>query len=417
MTKRAAATLADDDPIHNWLWKAFGQRIDEALDGNAFQGPLDQALIDQLGSMERMDRYKIDYLRQHSRILEPHERIDPHRRYLQRYEDDLSKHLAHLHDVTDRDQLQSRVAKLVQQTAKNPVDSVRVLNAALELSPRLGEAAAQDLLADVLPAFQVASGAVERALLLTRGMSSAAHCGAVDHVQTFVAEFEKLLSEIVQTFLALRREQEQYKEKADTLEALFNDSLRGLRRLGMRDEVGRLFGRIAEIVGQEVQKAARGKKKNDAELEKTRARARRLLLTVAGGWFYFGQLEQAQEIVSEVRGVLFEGKSPPMEQKNLAYAYVTAVGQAPSEAAFPLLLELFETSGKEKLRKLPGIEDPMNTSTHFSISQFDLVESVVLTLVSDDFSLNADSRRWLDEDEFLVRRRIHHDVQDAMRHT
>ena len=59
----------------------------------------------------------------------------------------------------------------------------------------------------------------------------------------------------------------------------------------------------------------------------------------------------------------------------------------------------------------------MTTSSHFSLSQFDVVEALVLSLVSDDASLDAETRRWLDEDEFLVRRRIHNDMRQAMKAT
>lgn len=416
LTTGAEEGLKGDDPVHKWLRTALGQRINEALDGTSFQDPLDSGLMERLASMDRLDRYKIDRLRQHSHILEPHERIDPYRRWHRRYEDDLSRQLAELHDVTNRDDLRDAVATLVRQTSKDSASAVRVLNAALELAPRMGDAAAQELLKRILPTFNATKDSVEKSLLLTRGMLISAHYGAVDYVHAFVAQFERLLSPIVTTFLTVGREHHpEDKDKVDTLEDLFKGSFRGLRRLGMRDEVGRLFGQTSEIVARQVKHADRSKKRGrKPDQEKVRIRARRLLLTVAGGWFYFGQNEQATAVVDEVRSVLFEGKYPAIEQRNLACAYVTAVGQAPSEIALPLILELFETAGQGR-RKLAGIEDAMTTSSHFSISQLDLIESVVLTLVSDDFSLNADSRRWLDEDEFLVRRRIHRDMEEAMK--
>ena len=57
------------------------------------------------------------------------------------------------------------------------------------------------------------------------------------------------------------------------------------------------------------------------------------------------------------------------------------------------------------------MKDQQTTSSHFSLSQLDVVEATVLALVSDEASLSPESRRWLDEDEFLVRRRIHRDVR------
>jgi hypothetical protein len=40
-----------------------------------------------------------------------------------------------------------------------------------------------------------------------------------------------------------------------------------------------------------------------------------------------------------------------------------------------------------------------------------VVEAMVLAAVSDDFTLGADARRWLDDDEYLIRRRVHADVR------
>ena len=57
------------------------------------------------------------------------------------------------------------------------------------------------------------------------------------------------------------------------------------------------------------------------------------------------------------------------------------------------------------------MKDQHTTSTHFLLSELDVVEATVLALVSDEASLSPASRRWLDEDELLVRRRIHRDMR------
>jgi hypothetical protein len=66
---------------------------------------------------------------------------------------------------------------------------------------------------------------------------------------------------------------------------------------------------------------------------------------------------------------------------------------------------------EEVFKSLKGIKDTYTTSTHFSVSQLDVVEAVVLAVVSDDFTQGTQARRWLDDDEFLVRRRIHRDMR------
>jgi len=38
-----------------------------------------------------------------------------------------------------------------------------------------------------------------------------------------------------------------------------------------------------------------------------------------------------------------------------------------------------------------------------------------MSLATEDFSLDSNVRRLLDEDEFLIRKRIHSDVREAMK--
>ena len=75
-----------------------------------------------------------------------------------------------------------------------------------------------------------------------------------------------------------------------------------------------------------------------------------------------------------------------------------------------------ETAGGA-LPKLTAIRDTYTTNTHYSLSQLDVIEAVVLAVASDDFTLGTHARRWLDDDEFIIRRRIHRDVDQAMVHT
>src|SRR5262249_21730749 len=134
--------------------------------------------------------------------------------------------------------------------------------------------------------------------------------------------------------------------------------------------------------------------------------ALRALLQVAKGWYYFARDSQAEPILQAARSVLLANDLQPREQTQLACAYAEAVGQAPVEVGQKRLEEIFKS--------LKGVRDTYTTSTHFSVSQLDVVESVVLAVVSDDFTMGTQARRWLDDDEYLVRRRIHRDVRSAM---
>jgi hypothetical protein len=98
-----------------------------------------------------------------------------------------------------------------------------------------------------------------------------------------------------------------------------------------------------------------------------------LLLRVAAGWYFLGRDRQAGPILDAARGVLLGNDLPPRSQTTLACAYSEAVGQAPADAARKRLDEVF--------RRLRGIKDTYTTSSHFSVAQLDVVESVVLAII------------------------------------
>src|SRR5262249_10101164 len=82
------------------------------------------------------------------------------------------------------------------------------------------------------------------------------------------------------------------------------------------------------------------------------------------------------------------------------------LGRAPVDVAQRRLEELFG--------KLEGIRDAFGTSKYYGWLQLQIVEAVVLAVASEDFLMGAEARRWLDDDEFLIRRRIHRDVKAMM---
>jgi hypothetical protein len=63
------------------------------------------------------------------------------------------------------------------------------------------------------------------------------------------------------------------------------------------------------------------------------------------------------------------------------------------------------------MNRLPNT---FTTSGYYSRFHLQVVEAAVLALASDEFALGPAARRWLDDDEYLVRRRIHADVRAAL---
>jgi hypothetical protein len=140
-------------------------------------------------------------------------------------------------------------------------------------------------------------------------------------------------------------------------------------------------------------------------------KALQTLLNIAGGWLAFGLAEQAAPILDEARNELLatpSGKPQLLEVSRLMTAYIAAVGQGSAESGLQRIGELFRKIDPHK------ITNSFTTAPFYSRLHLNVVEEVVLAVVSDDFALGTAGRRWLEGDEFLVRRRIHADMRAVL---
>ena len=117
----------------------------------------------------------------------------------------------------------------------------------------------------------------------------------------------------------------------------------------------------------------------------------------------------------QARATIFEndrsGKDKgivPITLTRLMQAYISALGQGPVDEALNRIEELFRPGGLEKL------PNSFTTAPYFSRLHLNVVEEVVRSLVSENVTIGDQGRRWLDDDEYLVRRRIHRDVRAAL---
>jgi hypothetical protein len=391
LQRRAEKKLGSGDEVHECLEYAFSYRIEQALAGSPPTGPLPAEMHKNLTKLDRIPRYMVDRFRQLSRILEPHEKINPYRAWHGSHGDDLGKVLSGLTDIHDPKVLEEAIhAQLARHTKKDAATRrhrARIVSAGIELSPRVGQAFALPLLAEVLDACNQFKEFLDQASLLEKAIFVAAHFDQPSLVKQFVARFQELL----------RAERGGGNQPA--LESLASQCFRSLRKLGLRDVIEQLLAQLSDslLQGKPVG-AYRGTKDWPALL--------RSLLQVAAGWYYFGMNEPAKPIIEETRQLLYKGELDRYEIRKLARAYVATLGQAPAEVALRGIDELFG--------KLTGICDTFTTHYHYSLSQIEIVEAVVLAIVTEDFAMGGQARRWLDDDEYLVRQRIHHDLQRAM---
>ncbi len=397
---RAKAALADEDDAHMLLFKGFEYRTQQVLAGKPHGGPLPPDQMEYLEHLRKTREplpglgYVVDALRGFSRILEPHTRVDA---YLFWYGNADMAERAELSRIADRDELAERVRRLLQAAPKGGEGDRRraaVLWTALDEAPRAGEPFALELLEKTTPAFDaLLAGADPHSVsmylppLIGRALFVAAHFDAAEHVAPLVQRFRALLRAL-QAGPGLRE-----------FTAVAGACFRGLRKLGLRDTIDQLLGETAGLI-------LGGKSPNDATAKLDDA-ALCSLLQVAAGWLYFGRDRQAEPILQTAREILLRNDTMlwPTQRAALAHAYVTALGQAPIETAQKRVEEVFD--------RVELIRDAYVTHKWYCQAQLKVLECVVMAAAGDDFILGADARRWLDDDEYLVRRRVHADYRAA----
>jgi hypothetical protein len=410
--RSAQRALQNRDDVHGFLLEAFGYRIQQALAGKPLKGPLPAEQMEylehlrQTSDQERTESgnkqspnlaYFIDRLRFHSRVLEPDQQIGPYR-HEKAGKDPFLKALARLPDLLDRQAIIDQVQRLLNHPprGKSPEEErARVLTVAFDPALRVGEQFALELLGQVLPTYEALSEPrdvaefEEHAHLLQKALFVAAHFDAAAQLQSLVGHFRRLLQSPL-LFSA-----------PAALDSLTGTCLRGLRKLGMRDEIDFLLNSLT-------QRALQGQSLKELRPVSAKERPAELLamLHVAAGWFYFGRNEEAEAVLNVARAALFQNVLDPARQTELACTYATALGYAPVDQTQERVDELFH--------RLEGVRDTFTTSSYYSRFQLAFVESVVLALVSEDFTLGTAVRRWLDDEEFLVRQRIHRDLREWM---
>ncbi len=384
LRERALAPLDRKDPVHNYLTRAYLARIDQALEGVAPSTPLAPEINALLTSLESLDRYKVDRLRQFSQVLEPQERLEAISAFWRNARDSRGEELGALRSLRDPAELLKAIRSRMGAAGDAQLaveERVRLIDGLLDYLPQLPESQALPLLQQFL-AMGDGFAAKHRAVVLEDALKIAGHFGRTALVKQFVLQLGNAIKEVGS-------------EGVGEIGGLLVSGVRSLRRVGLREEAGELLARASTVLKGE-------------DVPTLQAR-----LGLASGFMYLGAYGQAQPIVDEATARL--GRESGLviaERMKLSRATSQALSHASTELALPGLLRLSQ--------QLPWITDSFNTNGgagadgkqryHFCLSMVDFADSLVLGHVGDDLTLNETTRRFLDEDEYLVRRRVHRDV-------
>ncbi|HEY3448388.1 MAG TPA: hypothetical protein VGK67_18670 [Myxococcales bacterium] len=372
----ASGLLPAGEPVHGFLSRSFGARVDCALEGLPVETPLPPPIQAELNKLEKFLRYKVDRLRQASTVLEPQERLDPVQAFQRGDQDPRGEEFATLRGMTDPGRLGVELEKLLKVALAQetrPEDSARLFDGIMDFFPMLPDSQALPRLQSLLGGMDDIQ-AVRRISLLEEALMLAGYFGRAELVRQIVATIEKLLGGLTP-------------ESANEVGGIIGRCLRSLRRVGLRNEAAHLLDAVAAIVTGTGPKALSAR------------------LNLASGQAYLGRLDQAMPEFDRAQRALQAKDLQMPDRLALTRACAGALSQTPQEYAAAGIMRLAE--------QLKGITDSFNTNSHFCLSVVGFMESLVLGLASEDLALGEFGRRWLDEEEYLVRRRIQRENAEA----
>ena len=374
LVAEATGALPDDDPIHRYLVAALSARVAQALEGQPPETPLPAEVSAQLNDLERFDRYKVDRLRQASDILEPHERLDPVRGFQHDQSDPRGEEFAPMRAMSDHAALAAAVADVMRTALADGTEletRVRLFDGVMDFFPMLREA-------DAVPHLTALIERVDdvelprRCQLLSEALMLAGLFSRGELVHALVDRLTRHSTELGSEHVA---------EVGRTLD----ECLRSLRRIGQRERAAELLAAGAAAISG----------------DSTDALVARLQL--AAGLADLGQPDAATSAIAAAKKALGQKTLILPDRLRLTRAISRTLSYLPPENAFAGLTELAE--------QLPQITDSFNTNSHFCLAVIQFVESLVLGYASEELALGQQGRRWLDDDEYMVRRRLHRDLQ------
>jgi cellulose synthase operon protein C len=362
------------DPIHLAAFAAYAARIHHALEGLPPRAPLSAEPGGPIAARERLgnlDRFKYDRLLQLSRVLDPREDVDAFEKWFHK-DDEPFAGLALLTQPEDLAALFDRM--LAGMSTQAPERVARGLGELLEYLEALPEPLA-------VPRLHAALRFVSAAPLETR---------------------PRLLRNAV--LLA------GYYDRAPLIdEALATLAISDAELTEQRPaEYAELLTRCAPVLRRSNQESALS-----ARLTKLEARVgdnRELpgviaQLHIAAGFAALGQPGRIQDAFTAAYALLPELAAPPPKLQQLQ-TLISEIAAALSRSTPGQAI----AGARALMQRLGSTSDSLNTTSHFCLSVIQLMEAVVLSLASEDLALSEWARRWVEDDEHLLHRRIHADL-------
>jgi hypothetical protein len=382
---QALSVIDTSKPFNGLLARIYAARIEQAAEGLSPTTPLPTDHTAAIAALPNIDRYRVDLVRQHLAIVEPHEHFEApgnqgntaQRLFLMRMpgagiaDEDVSA----LRQIEDPAELARAISQRIDAQPGSDAEEERMLASLASSLPRLPEASGL-LLLRALIARADPLGPAAKSRVLESALQVAAHFGNSNLAKQLVGAISSLIAQLGP-------------QGATRLTGLLVTGMRTLRRTGHKEEASTLLMRAATVIKGE-------------SLEILAAR-----LAIAGGFAYLGRIEQVRPTLEEALGHLARETSPLFRPRSSDPTYLArhtarALAMAPPDVALAGL--------RRVAAPLPWLSDMYSTNDYFCLSVVELADILVVGHVGEDLTLSEVTRTFLEEDEYRVRRRIHREA-------
>jgi hypothetical protein len=361
------------DGVHVAAHAAYRARVEQALESLPPGAPFSAAANGPIAARERLggtERFKYNRIVQGSRVLDPRQDVDAFDRWMEK-EDEPFAGLELLSKPEALSALFDRMLVNIQQLGPEPRAwalaelleylealpeplAVPRLRAALKFIPSTPLAVQPRLLRNAL----LLAGYYDRSDLIAEVLATLARSD-VDLTKTEPAAYAELLGRCAPV----------------------------LRRSNYESELASLLTKLEDRVA------------GDPGLPSVLAR-----IHIAAAFASLGQPGRVHGAFVSALALLRELTAPADHQALLREISVALSRSSPGQAI---------AGARTLMEQLANTTDSMSTNSHYCLAVVHLMEAVVTVLASEDLVLSEWARRWIEEDEHLLHRRIHRDLAVA----
>lgn len=359
-----------EDPVHHLCMMAFNSKIEQAMEGMPVGTSLPIEYVQARQDMGRFERYKADRLLQASRVLDPRGDFDPFQAYRSKTgntKDPAFDAFSNVESINDLESLIGDVIAIARSEEGRRVkliDGVVGYLSAIPIASGLGHMKDVVELAKTVPADELPK-------ILENILICAGHFDRSDMIFDMLNMVENVSSQVGPKDPAV-------------VASLLSRCGPVLKRFGQKESVSKILDSLqGSITG------------DGASVIKNRLR-------VASARASLGDFDSVKTEFSQAHDALQNLRAD--ERLDVIREMALAVNRTDAPTAI--------SASQSLIQFLPSITDSFNTNTHFCLSVIHFMESCMLTLASEDITISDWARRWIEEDEHLLHRRIHKDLTD-----